>query len=140
MLLLTNPSPPHHHRPSRFLRWPWMDATIHPSIHPTARSGEERLAKKMHIQIINGIAGNKTNGRMSGGCNPNDPAQFKWAEFALMARLDGVYENLVNVKGIDPQTAYMQVRLKTANHPWFPTKLALANTLMTITYCRKCGM
>ena len=54
---------------------------------------------------------------MSGSYDPNDPAQFKWAEFALMSRLDGVYEHLVNVKGLDPQMAYMQVRLKTANHP-----------------------
>ena len=44
-----------------------------------------------------------------------------------MSRFDGFYENLVN-QGVDPQTAYMQVRLKTANHPWFPSKLALANT------------
>ena len=63
---------------------------------------------------------------MSGSYDPNDPVQFKWAEFTLMSRFDGFYENLVN-QGVDPQTAYMQVRLKTANHPWFPSKLALAN-------------
>ena len=67
---------------------------------------------------------------MSGGHDPNDPVQFKWAEFALMSRFDGIYENLVN-QGVDPQTACMQVRLKTANHPWFPSKLALVYLIAT---------
>ena len=61
------------------------------------------------------------------GCDPNDPVQFGYVDFALMTKMDDYFINLVN-QGVDHQTAYQRVRASTGNHPWFPTDLALLTT------------